>query len=70
MTGVSEARGGAVRPLTKGTLVAASAEYETASAMTVVSNAADFCDRGGALAFAFPGSSPERRKAWPERAVG
>ena len=54
----SEARDGAVRPVTDGTLVAAPAECETARAMTAVPGAADFCGGGGALSFTSPGGAP------------
>ena len=43
VAGVTEARDGAVRPLTDGALVEAFAECETASAMTAVPGEADFC---------------------------
>ena len=58
MAGVAEARDGAVRPVTEGTLVAASAECKTTRAMTAVPGAADFCSGGGALGFAAPGELP------------
>ena len=70
MAGVSEARDVAVKRVTDGTLVAAPAECETARAMTAVPGVADFCGGGGPSASPPRGSSPERRKDWPERAAG